>query len=112
MKPQFGLSVVNDEIGQDFGRVCEVVAREFGLNWIEIRGAWNKNILRFDAREVAEALPHPRSFPAAVAGENPYPDGYKLLPKKRIGHCHCKDVARRSDAKSHEWAAVGRGSID
>ncbi len=243
MKSQFRLAVVNDEIGQDFGRACEVVAREFGMGWIEIRGAWNKNILKFDAKEVAEArrileryelrvtdicsplfkvdwpqAPASRFSPkrdafnadftfeqqdevlerslelakafntdrvrcfdfwrladqspyraamnqklldaatkagkkgvtlclenefacntataaeaakvldavrsphfmlnwdpanAAVAGENPYPDGYKLLPKDRIGHCHCKDVAKGPDAaKSHEWAAVGRGSID
>jgi len=36
----FRLAVINDEISQDFGRVCEVVAREFGMSWIELRGMW------------------------------------------------------------------------
>ena len=33
---------------------------------------------------------------AATTGEVPYPDGYDLLPKARIGHCHCKDVVKSS----------------
>jgi sugar phosphate isomerase/epimerase len=47
---------------------------------------------------------------AAMAGETSYPDGYRLLPKERIGHCHCKDVAWVGGR--NEWAAVGTGSID
>jgi sugar phosphate isomerase/epimerase len=49
---------------------------------------------------------------AAARGETAYPDGYNLLPKNRIGHCHCKDVAKKTDGSSHEWAAMGRGVID
>jgi sugar phosphate isomerase/epimerase len=49
---------------------------------------------------------------AAAAGENPFPDGYRLLPKERIGHCHCKDVTKKSDGKGYEWAPVGKGTID
>lgn len=48
---------------------------------------------------------------AAAAGSTPYPAGYQLLPKERIGHCHCKDVLRKADGK-YEWAAVGDGVID
>src|SRR6202044_1311965 len=51
----FGVSVINDEISQDFGRSCEVAAGEFGMEWIELRGMWNKNIVNLDAKEVAEA---------------------------------------------------------
>ena len=29
----------------------------------------------------------------------------------RIGHMHCKDVARKADG-TYEWAAMGRGIID
>ena len=237
----FRLSVINDEISQDFGRVCEVVAREFGMAWIELRGMWNKNILDLDAKEIAEAqrilakyqlrvadiasplfkvdwpgappskfspksdkfhagfgfaqqedvlrrgielarqfqtdrvrcfdfwrvedqapyrkaineklrdaatlaaksgiklvlenemtcntataaeaaqvlaaIPDPNLMlnwdpgNAAAAGETPYPDGYHLLPKGRIGHCHCKDVTRKPDG-GYEWAAMGSGVID
>src|SRR5712671_2359626 len=55
MNSPFRISVINDELGQDFGRACEVISREFGLEWIELRGMWNKNILKLDANEVAEA---------------------------------------------------------
>jgi len=46
---------------------------------------------------------------AAASGEIPYPDGYNLLPKDRIGHCHCKDVAKKG---KDEWAPMGGGIID
>jgi sugar phosphate isomerase/epimerase len=49
---------------------------------------------------------------AAARGETPYPDGYNLLPKNRIGHCHCKDIAKIADASEPAWAAMGAGAID
>lgn len=242
MNSPFRVAVINDEVSQDFGRSCEVISREFGLEWIELRGMWNKNILNLDAKEVAEArrilekyklrvtdiasplfkvdwpgAPKSEFSPkgaqfnadftytqqdevlersielakvfrtervrcfdfwriedqtpyrtamnekllaaatttgkqgvilllenepacntatgaeaakllsevktphlmlnwdagnAALRGEIAYPDGYALLPKERIGHCHCKDVAKRPDGKGFEWAAIGRGIID
>jgi sugar phosphate isomerase/epimerase len=48
---------------------------------------------------------------AAALGSTPYPDGYELLPKDRIGHCHCKDVVRKPDQK-YQWAPVGGGIVD
>ncbi|HWP43689.1 MAG TPA: sugar phosphate isomerase/epimerase family protein [Blastocatellia bacterium] len=48
---------------------------------------------------------------AAFRGETPYPDGYARLPKDRIGHVHCKDVARKPGG-GYEWTAMGRGMID
>ncbi len=53
--PPFKLSVINDEITQDFGRAAEVASQEFGLHYIEIRALWGKNIMRLDAKEIAEA---------------------------------------------------------
>lgn len=47
---------------------------------------------------------------AAAAGETPYPDGYNLLPKERIGHCHCKDAIKKG--KKYDWAPMGGGVID
>jgi len=55
MSSPFRIAVINDEITQDFGRAVEVVSKEFRLQWIELRGMWNKNILRLDSNEVAEA---------------------------------------------------------
>ena len=235
----FRVSVINDEISQDFGHVCEVASREFNMRWIELRGMWKKNIVSLDAKEVAEArrlldkyqlqvtdIASPlfkvdwpgapkskyseaksfnasftlsqqdevldraiemakafgtdrvrcfdfwrlddqgpyraaindklrdaaakaekkgiilvlenepacntataaesvkvlgavqsRSFMlnwdpgnAAASGEIPYPDGYNLLPKDRIGHCHCKDVVKREN--KFDWAPMGGGIID
>jgi L-ribulose-5-phosphate 3-epimerase len=242
MSSPFRIAVIDDEISQDFGRSCEVIAREFGLEWIELRAMWNKNILNLDANEVAEArrilekyklrvtdiasplfkvdwpgapksafspkgaqfnadftyeqqddvlersielakvfqtervrcfdfwrLEDPAPYRAAMnekllaaagvagkkgvallleneaacntgtaaeaakvlaevkspsfmlnwdpgnaasRGEKVFPDGYALLPKERIGHCHCKDVTKKADSNSYDWAAMGRGIID
>ncbi len=235
----FRVSVINDEISQDFGRACEVAAREFGMGWIELRGMWKKNIVSLDDKEVAEAqrilaryqlkvtdiasplfkvdwegapkskfstpndfhasfgfrqqdevleraIAMAKSFQAdrvrcfdfwrledqapyraainekllqaaekagqkgiklvlendssnntatgaeaakvldavkspylmlnwdpgnaAASGETPYPDGYNLLPKERIGHCHCKDAVKKG--KKYDWAPMGGGIID
>jgi L-ribulose-5-phosphate 3-epimerase len=51
----FQLSVITDEITQDFGRALQVAAKEFGLGFVELRGLWNKNIVSLDEKEVAEA---------------------------------------------------------
>jgi L-ribulose-5-phosphate 3-epimerase len=242
MRSPFRVAIINDEIGQDFGRACEVASREFGMDWIELRGMWNKNVLRLDTKEVQEArrllekyglrvtdiasplfkvdwpdAPKSKFSPthdqfnadftydqqdevlercielakafqtdrvrcfdfwrledqapyraaineklnaaAATAGkkgitlvlenepacntataaesvellaavqsphfmlnwdpgnaasrdEKPYPDGYNLLPRNRIGHCHCKDAVRTPDGKAWEWEAMGHGAID
>lgn len=50
----FELSVITDEISQDFGHAVEVAAKEFGVGWVEIRGLWEKNIVNLDDMEVAE----------------------------------------------------------
>jgi hypothetical protein len=55
VKASFRIVVINDEISQDFGRAYEVAAREFGMDWIELRGMWNKNVLKLDSKEVNEA---------------------------------------------------------
>ncbi len=242
VKSPFRVAVINDEITQDFGRACEVASKEFGMEWMELRGMWNKNLLKLDAKEIDEArrilekyqlrvtdiasplfkvdwpgAPPSKFSPkrdqfnadftfeqqdevlersielaktfntdrvrffdfwrledqapyrapmneklrdaaekaakknvilvlenepacntataaeaakvlgaistpnlmlnwdpgnAAERGEKPYPDGYDLLPKDRIGHCHCKDVAKKSDGSGYQWAAMGRGIID
>src|SRR5947199_9807717 len=51
----FTLSVLTDEISQDFGHACEVAAREFGLGYVELRAMHNKNVMTWDAHDIAEA---------------------------------------------------------
>ena len=55
MNSPFRIAVINDEITQDFGRACEIASQEFGMEWIELRGMWNKNLLKLDAKEIQEA---------------------------------------------------------
>jgi len=55
MNSPFRVAVINDEITQDFGRACEIAAHEFGMKWLELRGMWNKNLLKLDGKEVGEA---------------------------------------------------------
>src|SRR5213593_3772284 len=50
----FSLSVLTDEISQDLGHACEIVAREFGLGYVELRSAHDKNIMSWDTNDVAE----------------------------------------------------------
>ncbi|HEY2470733.1 MAG TPA: sugar phosphate isomerase/epimerase family protein [Terracidiphilus sp.] len=238
----FRVAVINDEISPDFEHVCSVVAHDFGLQWIELRSMWGKNVtempdadlerarailarynlrvtdiasplfktdwpgapvskqserrdqfgandnfkkqdevlercialaktfstdrircfdfwrlddvkpyraainekLRDAARKCArnnlvlllenemscntaaaeEAAETLRAVPeknfmlnwdpgnaATFPNSEPFPRGYNMLPKKRIGHCHAKSVIRKPDNK-WEWAAVGNGVVD
>jgi L-ribulose-5-phosphate 3-epimerase len=51
----FNLSILTDEISQDFGRACEVAAREFGMGYVDLRESGGKNIMKWDAAQIAEA---------------------------------------------------------
>lgn len=53
-KSPFKLSVINDEISQDFDRACFVIAHDFGLKWIELRSMWEKNITELSEAQVDE----------------------------------------------------------
>lgn len=238
----FRVAIINDEISQDFDHACSVAAKDFGLQWIELRGMWDKNITELTAAQIEEArktlakynlrvtdiasplfksdwpgaplskqsekrdqfhadfdfkqqdalLEHcielAKAFEtdrircfdfwrlddvkpyrqaindklrqaaqrcaksnlvlllenemscntatgeeaaatlaavtetnfmlnwdpgnaATFAGSEPFPKGYDLLPKHRIGHCHAKNVVRKADGK-WEWAPVGTGVVD
>ncbi len=52
MSCPFRLSVINDEISADFDHACSVAANDFGLQWIELRSMWNKNVTELNADEV------------------------------------------------------------
>ena len=242
LRSPFRIAVINDEVAQDFDRACHIAALEFGMEWIELRGMWGKNIVSLDSKETAEArrilekyklrvtdiasplfktdwpgAPKSKFSPAkpefnadfsfsqqeevldrglelakqfgtnrvrcfdfwrleeqapyreamneklqdaatkagkqnvilllenepscntataaeaslvlrrvksrwlmlnwdpgnaATRGEKPYPDGYALLPKDRIGHCHCKDAVKQSAGAGYDWAKMGSGIVD
>ncbi len=54
MGSRFKLSVITDEITQDFGQALEIASKEFGLTYVELRTLWNKNIINLDEKETAE----------------------------------------------------------
>ena len=54
MNSHFKLSIITEEISQDFGHALEVASKEFGLGYVELRGMWNKNIINLDEKETAE----------------------------------------------------------
>lgn len=47
---------------------------------------------------------------AFVAGENPFPHGYGLLPPERIAHVHAKDCS--VDGHKPEWGPLGTRQVD
>ncbi|HZL29415.1 MAG TPA: TIM barrel protein [Acidobacteriaceae bacterium] len=51
----FKISVISDEISQDFDHACSVIANDFGLHWVEIREMWGKNLQTSTDAEIAEA---------------------------------------------------------
>src|SRR5262249_3252702 len=67
MTSPFKVSVLTDEIAQDFGRACEVASREFGLTYVGMREMYGKNIMKWDASEVAEARKTLEKFSLRVA---------------------------------------------
>src|SRR4029450_10849512 len=50
----FNLSVLTDEISQDFGHACEVAAKEFGMGFVDLREAGGKNLMKWDAAQIAD----------------------------------------------------------
>ena len=66
--PTFELSVLSDEISQDFGHACEVASSRFGMGWIEIRTLWDKNVVALDANEIAEAARLVNDYRLQVSG--------------------------------------------
>jgi sugar phosphate isomerase/epimerase len=53
--PQFKVAVITDEISQDFDHACSVASKEFGMQWVELRGMWNKSLQGLTDSELAEA---------------------------------------------------------
>ncbi len=50
----FNFSILTDEISQDFGHACEVASREFGMGFVDLREAAGKNIMKWDAAQIAD----------------------------------------------------------
>src|ERR1700694_2511169 len=54
-KSPFRIAVINDEISPDFDHACYVASHDFGMQWIELRSMWKKNVMDLNANEIAES---------------------------------------------------------
>ena len=53
--PVFKVGVISDEVSDDFAHACSVIANEFGLQWVELRAIWGKNLQQSSDAELAKA---------------------------------------------------------
>ena len=51
----FKVGVIADEISQDFDHACFVIAKDFGLKYVELREMWGKNLQVVTDAQIAEA---------------------------------------------------------
>jgi sugar phosphate isomerase/epimerase len=51
----FHIGVISDEISQDFDHACYVIAKQYGLGYVELREMWGKNLQASTEAEIAEA---------------------------------------------------------
>jgi L-ribulose-5-phosphate 3-epimerase len=65
--PAFHQSILTDEIAADLGHACEVASREFGLGFVDLREAGGKNIMNWDAAQIANAKGILKRFGLRVA---------------------------------------------
>jgi L-ribulose-5-phosphate 3-epimerase len=69
-----------------------------------------------ESAKVLAALDHPNlklvwdPANALVGGENPFPFGYNLLPKKRVVHVHAKDC--HMEGHTPVWGPLGTRHVD
>ena len=51
----FKVGVISDEISDDFDHACFVIAKDFGLHFVELRQIWGKNLQGVSDAQIAEA---------------------------------------------------------
>jgi sugar phosphate isomerase/epimerase len=51
----FKLSVITDEVSSDFDHACSVAANDFGLQWVELRTLWGKNVTDLKSDDITRA---------------------------------------------------------
>ncbi|MDP9050056.1 MAG: sugar phosphate isomerase/epimerase [Acidobacteriota bacterium] len=52
-KSPFKISVITGEISEDFDHACFVASKDFGMQWVELRTMWGKNIADLGADDMA-----------------------------------------------------------
>lgn len=100
-------------------RAIEKIADQFKAHGI-VCGIENEHACNIgtasEAAKFLAAMPHSHvklvwdPANALVAGEEPYPYGYGLLPKDRIAHVHAKDCAM--EGHKPIWGPLGTRHVD
>lgn len=99
-----------DAIVKALSGMAELAAAKHIIIGLENEHACNVGTAAESAK-VLEAVSHPNlqlvwdPANALVAGEEPYPSGYSLLPKGRIAHVHAKDCHMEGDKPV--WGPLG-----
>jgi len=63
----FNVSILTDEISQDFGHACEVASKEFGMGFVDLREVGGKNLMKWDAAQIADVQRVLERFKLGVA---------------------------------------------
>ena len=104
-----------DRVVEALGALARDAAGEDLLIGLENEHACNISTGADTARVLA-AVPHPNlkvvwdPANALVAGEIPFPDGYRKLAPARIGHVHAKDCYL--DGHTPRWGPLGVCALD
>lgn len=104
-----------DSIVAAVRNLADQAAKENLIIALENEQACNIGTARETARVLA-ALDHPNlkilwdPANALVAGETPFPDGYRLLDPQRIVHVHTKDC--QVEDHTPVWGPLGTRSVD
>jgi L-ribulose-5-phosphate 3-epimerase len=104
-----------DRIVEAMDRLATQAAREDLIIGLENEHACNISTAA-DAARVLAACSNPNlqvvwdAANALIAGETPFPDGYRKLPVARIAHVHAKDCYL--DGIKPVWGPVGTCAVD
>src|SRR6202008_4586795 len=49
----FKVSVITDEISDDFEHACAIAANEFGMHWVELRSLWKTTVTDLKQDDIA-----------------------------------------------------------
>jgi len=104
-----------DAIVTELASLAELAGKENLLVGLENEHACNIGTAA-ETRKVLDAVPNPHLVVvwdpanALVAGETPFPGGYELLPRRRVGHVHAKDC----EIIGHQpvWGPLGTRHVD
>ena len=53
--PAFKVGVISDEISDDFDHACHVINKQYGLQYVELRALWGKNLQDISDKQITEA---------------------------------------------------------